>query len=591
MGYKIAATTGIGHGQPSLPTVIQKLGYAITRGVNMIEIASDVPHEINYTEGKEIRYICKKQGIDVLLHGSLTVPICIPERLEWRDADNHLKKSITSAVYGGAKYVLFHACLNMWLEMMSYAGKKLYMTFCDHDGHFISKLLSENERLRKWYIEKSKANSEYRSILTGEDYEEMGKRINKKLSEWEKDELKKGASGIGISGEKLEKILSGNIPEGITQQQLGALESIRNQMQRKVENKKEQFEKEVLDDILEEHLAQNKEWRSEEAGGMTGPIEAYNIMAHYLFYTKDPIWCAMADMYKDVLSDYNLSYSNDTWPDEAWKKAENTNDRKFKEFYYAVCGAKFVEGHLKAIFRWMDEELIPNLPEEELKEIARELKITLEIPDARDPSSGGLFILCHPKQIYAAVKTIRKTLNTDRLFMTIDFEHNATQGWDPQETFEELPRIAPDVGKYVISCHVTTPAPLHQHKPVEIGDDNIYRLLYNMRQAGMGKETDTILVFERGGGDDPFKKSITALRLMADQLEKNTHPDELPLEFYGISPVTETSEQRQRLMIGEHMGDPLKGMLMIPEEDYTFLSSVAMQKPGGAEKWKKAENR
>jgi len=37
-----------------LATAVRKLGYGLTRGTSVIEIALDVPHEITDTEGEEL---------------------------------------------------------------------------------------------------------------------------------------------------------------------------------------------------------------------------------------------------------------------------------------------------------------------------------------------------------------------------------------------------------------------------------------------------------------------------------------------------------------------------------------------------------
>ena len=156
MPYKIGVTSGLYSvaRAEELATMVRKLDYTLTRGTAAMELAMDVPHEVTETEGREIRHIARKQHVDILLHGSLTTPICMPERGEWRDADDHLRKSIKSAVFAGAVYVNFHASLREWLELMTYAGRKLTMIFCDHEGNFVSKILQEDERLRKWFVEK-----------------------------------------------------------------------------------------------------------------------------------------------------------------------------------------------------------------------------------------------------------------------------------------------------------------------------------------------------------------------------------------------------------------------------------------------------
>jgi hypothetical protein len=151
---KAAVSTGlftIAHGE-ELANVVRKIGYALTRGTSAIEIAGDVPHEIDFTEGLEIRRIARKQEIDLNLHGSLTMPFEIPEMIQFREAQDHIQKSLKSAVYGGCKYVDFHACLHFWLEMLSYVGARLEIIMCDWEGQFISEILFKNEDLREYFV-------------------------------------------------------------------------------------------------------------------------------------------------------------------------------------------------------------------------------------------------------------------------------------------------------------------------------------------------------------------------------------------------------------------------------------------------------
>lgn len=153
---KVGVTTGLYYvaRAEELATIVKKIGYGLTRGSDVIEISGDVPHEVDYTDGKEVRYISEKQGLDLLFHGSLTVPLEIPERSDWRDAHDHMQKSIRSAINSGCKYTLFHACLHFWVEMLTYVGTKLEITMCDHLGNFISEILYQNQELRNWFIDK-----------------------------------------------------------------------------------------------------------------------------------------------------------------------------------------------------------------------------------------------------------------------------------------------------------------------------------------------------------------------------------------------------------------------------------------------------
>ena len=146
MVLRVGTSSGIYYAsrEVELHNTLRKVGYTLTRGTSAMEIAFDVAHEVTFTEGHSIRHMARKQGVQLNAHGDLAVPICIPERGEWRDAHDRMIKSIRSAVFLGAHYIDFHACLNIWLELITYAGRKLTMAFCDEQGQFISEVLYKN---------------------------------------------------------------------------------------------------------------------------------------------------------------------------------------------------------------------------------------------------------------------------------------------------------------------------------------------------------------------------------------------------------------------------------------------------------------
>jgi sugar phosphate isomerase/epimerase len=590
---------------PELSSIVRKLGYALTRGTNTVELAGDVPHEIDYTQGKELRYIAEKQGLTLLFHGSLTVPMTMPERGEWRDAQDHIQKSVRSAVMAGCKYVNFHACLHYWLEMMTYAGRKLTMAFCDHKGFFIKGILKENKKLRDWFVTQ-KWDVYGGDILTDEERRNATVPVEIQFQTEREEQLIK----VRQREERGE----------ITQQEAN---NIRNKINEDISNNRTRETIENYKKAILEKLENGARWDSEELRAVVGILDGYHIMAHHLFYEKDPIWETMVKVYKDVIDRYrtvsfrskggeekNYTYpegepseENFFWLDGAWEQAEQDNDREFKEFFYAVCAGKYVQGHIEKTFEWIKDEengLLAYIEnhvgdkddKEKLKKAAKELKITLEIPDARSPEYAGLYTICRVKQIYAGVKTIREQIVNDgeRVYMLIDFEHIATQGFDVLDEIKTLVKDAPDVGKVILSLHVTKPTPLHHHIQVDIGDIDVYKLIYQLRTAGLGKYHTTYLIYERGGERDPFKQSVIAIRLMVDQLLKETKPEELVSkpEFFGVKGPAIGSEERQRVIIAEHAEDPIEGLVAIPEEEYTFLSKAAREK-GAGEKWKKEE--
>ncbi|MHC4587106.1 MAG: hypothetical protein ACYS3N_21440 [Planctomycetota bacterium] len=603
MPYKVGVTTGLYTitRTEELSTTIRKLDFALTRGASVIEIAGDVSHEVTETEGRQIRYIAKKQGIEVLWHGSLTVPMCMPERTEWRDAQDHMIKSVRSAVHAGAKYVDFHACLNVWLELMTYAGRKLTLVFCDHEGNFIGKILKENKDLRSWFVD-NRWEEYVNDVLSREDITKETARSHAEADMARKEETPKRLRAAGIPEEIIQYIETrGTIPSPPA-----ISEQMYQKVKQTIQSVTEQFsiisagmDKKYIKEAMRKKLAEGKRWHSEELRGVVGVIDGYHIMAHYMFYTKDKIWKKMARMYKDVLDRYGMNYRDKNWLYQAWHEAEKNNDREFKEFFYAVVGAKFLQGHMERLERWVKEVFIKKelarikdpTERKELITMAENLKFAIELPDARDPMHAGLFLLWHPKQIYAAVKVIREDMGNDRVWMLQDWEHLATQGLDPIKEAEELVSIAPDMGEITLSVHANAPNPMHGHIPLELGDVRIYQLLYYMRQTGFGKNRKVYVIYERGGAKDPYQESVTALRLAVQSLEQNIHPDELPEEFFGMKGPVAGDFHRQKLIMQQHAWEPLKDMLEIPDEEWTFLSQAAMKRGKKPETWKKSEFR
>ena len=589
MPFKLAVTSGlyyIARGE-ELGTATRKLGYGLTRGTSAVEIALDVPHEITETEGVELRQIAKKQELDVLIHGSLTMPFEVPERGEWRDAHDHALKSIRSAVHAGGKYVNFHACLNIWLELMTYAGRKLTMTFCDHEGRFIKEVLKEVPALRDWFVKK-RAMDYVHDILSDKEKQEAHTKGSLARSDfWVNDEINRRAQELAKkTGRPMEQLK----PEEIRK--------IQEDVNQSASIERASFIDGFYRDAIRKKLEKGDRWDTEELrASAVGVIDGYNIMAHYMMAIKDPIWIEMADLYKDDIGKYKLDYENLESLDEAWHLAQQANDRKFKEFFYGAIGAKFLEGHTKKIFEWLYGDYINKelKGKPELIEIAKKLRIMFETPDARDPTHAGLFVLWQQKQIYVAVKNIRKKLKTDKVWMLVDFEHMATQGVDPIKDMEDIMKKIPNFGTLAGAVHANAPNPGHAHLPLEIGDVRVYKLLWMLNKTGFTKDPEgrdklAYVIYERGGGDDPFKQSIDTLRLCLTYIQKGVHPDNLPVEFFGMKGPVAGDIVRQEQIMREHAWEPLKDLLEMNEEEWGLLSSSAVKK-GKAKEWEKAKNR
>jgi len=206
------------------------------------------------------------------------------------------------------------------------------------------------------------------------------------------------------------------------------------------------------------------------------------------------------------------------------------------------------------------------------------LKVVFETPMA---GAGGEehVRLARVTHIYYMVKAIAHPL----VGVAVDAEHMLSANIDPMKDVKELPANA---GEKIWVVHVGYPAPLAPaHLPIPLGSEAqmyVYELLFELRKKGM---KDAVIIFERGGGQEPVKESILSLRMIVKYLEKDTPPKDLPPDFFGLPPGGPRLT-RQLVAIREHALDPLKGLLSVPEEEYGFLSTAAAAK-GKLEEWKR----
>lgn len=195
----------------------------------------------------------------------------------------------------------------------------------------------------------------------------------------------------------------------------------------------------------------------------------------------------------------------------------------------------------------------------------------------------GMNRLVRPRDMVFLCQNIRSKW----VGVCFDFEHVLAQNVDPKKEIESFPGNA---GEWVKVCHLGFPTPhAPAHIPLLLGSREqyyLYERLFELRQKGF---KNGFLIFERGGGKDPVEQSTVAIKMIQEHLEKNIRPKELPEMFFGIPPGGPRI-RRQEVIVREHFFDPLKGMLAIPEEEYTFLSKAATEK-GKAKEWEKEELR
>ncbi|MFH0890163.1 MAG: hypothetical protein V1836_03435 [Candidatus Aenigmatarchaeota archaeon] len=281
-----------------------------------------------------------------------------------------------------------------------------------------------------------------------------------------------------------------------------------------------------------------------------------------------------------------------------------SNDRRVQALVSTVVAMEYINGHFESPMQYRDPNtgkftLLKSKNGDRVKDYIKDnnIIVTFETPQV-EPKQEGLLRIVRSEHIYQLVKKIRAYRGDEdylskNVFISLDFEHILTHNLSIDLEIDDLPL---DGGAYCKVIHVGQPKPIHPaHAPLIVGSEAqelIYRYLFKLRKKGF---KDGWIIFERGGGQSPLewmRSSVHAMRLIVEYLEKEMDPDKLPPEFYGISPDSEFSEQRQAAIIQEHFFAPLNGTLAVPDEEHTFLGRVATERPGIApEKWKKEELR
>ncbi len=249
---------------------------------------------------------------------------------------------------------------------------------------------------------------------------------------------------------------------------------------------------------------------------------------------------------------------------------------------------------------------------EELKKLKIERKtkffIGIETPEGESPLEG-LRRICHLKDVFMLTEALNISfrnfcnINENAFEVAIDTEHLLSHAFDPKAEIEETIEFVKERKVYsrVAVYHVGIPKPYGgtTHIPFDIGSDAqllIYEYCNLLKNLGFTKENESYLIFERGGGTLPYeflKTVILGLRKIVEYLEKNVDPEEIKknpekyIDFFGLS---YDMFNRWYEIIKEHAYDPLKGLIVVPEETHTYLGKEAIEKfRKRPEEWKSEE--
>ncbi len=283
---------------------------------------------------------------------------------------------------------------------------------------------------------------------------------------------------------------------------------------------------------------------------------AYFIIAKWMQKNRDPLWMNIVGK---IIPDDDLPKLAVQGPGKSWVPA---------------VSSKYVWGH----FNPRDARF------EDPKKLLEKYKMYF-VFETQMGGGGleGLNRLVRPRDMALLCQAI----GTKWVGVCFDFEHVLAQNIDPKK---EIDSFSGNLGKWLKVCHLGYPSPhAPGHIPLRLGSQEqyyLYERLFDLRQKGF---KNGYLIFERGGGKDPIYHSVHVMRKIKHFLEENVPPDKLPSEFFGLAD-TESLFKRQEVAIEDHKLDPLKGLLAVPEEEYTFLSKTAAEKGKGKE-WEKEKHR
>ncbi|MGC9059092.1 MAG: hypothetical protein ACP5H3_01645 [Candidatus Aenigmatarchaeota archaeon] len=622
MSYKIGVSSGWWRivRSEELLGLARKIGSTATYGVNFVQLDFESIAEFQEPEVvKNIKRMITTLQIDWGIHGEIGEMMALESALEvvWNHSHRRLHQYLDSIFYKFfveenlgeyvPKYLLFHASnlptIAMIVERFRYAGQLTVDIY--GNTNWIS-FIEKEEKLKKW-IE----NSDLLYILIARE-SALGFRNVEDVKNHVINAIREKYA------REMEKRIQQLINEGKSKDE--AVEILERGIEEEIKNNLPLHAWEFFKEVTKIRFVE---------GAITYEDIAYLIVARYLFEKrndpKEPLWKMFFPEFTE---------------EDGWEKLEKNFKIKFfdKEKgevrlpseIVAIVSARYILGHFsqknkeefiaegKKVFLTNEEEknkemeeFMNKTPFEKIIEINRRIsrkkgegiyfRVVFENPEITREGEEGLQRLIHFSDIYRMVKAAHMIAGFPCLGIVFDQEHYLHNNLDPLKEIEDIKKITNDVGDYLLVFHVGAPKPYHPaHEPIDIGSEAqywIYKYAYELRKLGFGKNREGIFIFERGGargGQVPAQfigQSAAALRIIVEYLEKNVEPEKLPPDFYGVSSREILSEERQLAIIKEHFFDPLKGMLQVPEEEYTFLGEKAIEKGKRPEEWKKEELR
>ncbi|MBI2583895.1 MAG: hypothetical protein HYW25_04465 [Candidatus Aenigmarchaeota archaeon] len=560
MAYTVGVSTGFYRiaNAPELLGLATKIAYGATIGVQFVQVDLETTAEFKEPTLKyKVKRIIKDLGIkEVGLHGEISgenMALDSALKRNWEDAHTRLCEALKGAKDLGFFYlnVHFSGRPHLLFEEERYRVQGYFYPVVGPDGNPLSHLCDKSLAAKNIIMTAIPEQILLREEEVGA-FREVQKRYNnilEKRVQEEKNRIRRQLENLpGF------QTMPPDQKEAIVNNQLS---SLLPDIRREVDEL----------EIEEKPVWLYNIWKKSRIGKYilaNSEIGAYEATAAAMLESGDTLW-------KDICGGTNV---------------KDAYDDKHATFNAAVA-AKYIEGHLLRKDHPANED---NLDGMSIKEYCEEHEIyfLMEVPAVEIGGMEGRFRLFDPRHGYHLIKKI----GSSWIKMCLDFEHMLSHKLEPDKVIDDMPG---DAGKQVILFHLGKPVPYGgvTHAPIYLGSRSqeiIYRWLHKLKKKGLDK---AYMLFERGGGQTPlevFRDSVQAMRQIAQFLEKDVKPDDLPPEFFGMSVDNRPRFQRQLVEVRNHAFDPLQGMLMIPEESHTFLGGHARER-GKLEEWKKEQFR
>lgn len=572
MAYIIGSDPGAFHiarqvGGPDqamqLAGLYRKAMTVIRHGVNFVQLPLENISEFQEPELEDNIKKVKAMGISFGIHGETGAlggeGIQMDSALKDTYIRVHQKVEIMlrESAKLGSKYLLLHSSESPGFLQLGMSLQQT--TIVDFWGRPFNLFLDENPELLDWAI-KEKFIMEATGSLREPDYEKFVELAKKDYAEQLTRDLLNQKRAQGIYDYKLTPQDEGSINK---QAELEA----RKYTKRTFEEALKGFSQ-----TLTLHYGTER--------------VAYYLIARYMEITKDALWDKIVNSGIEYYAAMTKKTRED-WLEENKIKKLSMDDSEFlvrHTLWFPAVSAKYIWGHFTNQGKVKDPRI------KDLKSIIKNSRMpfVIESPMVSEEEASRL---PNPLQMYQVMKYLDE--DGEGLFgVALDIEHILMANINPEVAFSLFPE---DGGKYVLVIHTGWPSPLGPaHIPIPLGSEQqawLYKMYYLLRKKGMGINNDVYIIFERGGGDDPYKQSYLALQNIKKFLEKDVEPDKLPTEFYGISSEQILSVEKQKVAIEDHALDPLKGVITIPEEEHGVLGKAALEKGKRPEEWAKEKLR